>query len=136
MLEMIFSFSIFLIIAAFLPLCFKAVFQEEPLRMNRHKMEWEVFVNQLKEEVRQSDEILVFSNKLIVRKNGDDVIYERYGTNLRRRVNFAGHEVVLQNMKSATFSPIPNGFILNVEDTYQETYQVAVRSFLQLEGGG
>jgi competence protein ComGF len=43
--------------------------------------------------------------KAILKNDNDEtVIYEKYGSNLRRRVNFTGHEIVLQNVDQYIFS--------------------------------
>lgn len=67
-------------------------------------MEWQVFCAQLKKEIRFASHVEVVSGKLFLKKDNETVIYEQYGSNLRRRVNFTGHEIVLQNVDQYSFS--------------------------------
>lgn len=133
MLEMLYAFSIFLLIVAFIPLSFKFLFQNERFEARTQTMEWNVFINQLKKEVRLSDDVAVLSGRLILQKNGQEVLYEKYRTSIRRRVNFTGHEVVLQQIDSVQFNKLKDGVMITVEDMFNQSYSAKVYSYLQLE---
>lgn len=133
MLEMLYAFSIFLLIVAFIPLSFKFLFQNERFEARTQTMEWDVFINQLKKEVRLSDDVAVLSGRLILQKNGQEVLYEKYRTSIRRRVNFTGHEVVLQQIDSVQFNKLKDGVMITVEDMFNQSYSAKVYSYLQLE---
>lgn len=133
MLDMLYAFSIFLLIVAFIPLSFQFLFHNERFDARTQSMEWEVFLNQLKKEVRLSDEISVISGRLQLQKNGQAVLFEKYGNNIRRRVNVAGHEVVLQQVNAVQFIKIKDGVMVKVEDLYNQSYSAEVYSYLQLD---
>ncbi|WP_431522022.1 competence type IV pilus minor pilin ComGF [Guptibacillus hwajinpoensis] len=51
----------------------------------------------------------------IVKSDGSIVLYERYGTSIRRRVNGTGHEIVLQNVKEMECESLGRKVIIEVE---------------------
>lgn len=133
MLEMLYAFSIFLLIISFFPLSFKYIFQNDPLDARTQTMEWAVFVNQLKKELRLSDGMTVSPNRIVLSKNGQAILYEVYGTSIRRRVDMKGHEVVLQQVKSVNFEQITDGVKVTVGDSYHQTHSATVHSYIELE---
>lgn len=133
MLEMLYAFSIFLLIISFFPLSFKYIFQNDPLDARTQTMEWAVFVNQLKKELRLSDGMMVSPNRIVLNKNGQAILYEVYGKSIRRRVDMKGHEVVLQQVKSVKFEQIRDGVKMTVEDIYHQTHSAAIHSYIELE---
>lgn len=128
--EMICAFSIFLIIVSFFPLCLRLLYQdgfvEEPLQ----KMEWEVFIGQTKKEVRMSDQVSVSNNRLTLVSDGESIMYEKYGSTVRRRVNLKGHETVLQNIKTITFEKVVNGVRIRVVDNFDQSEAQIIRTIL------
>jgi competence protein ComGF len=116
--EMIYAFSIFLMITLFFPIMLNVIYQNGKVDERLHRMEWEVFINQLKKEIRSSDEMSVKYNRLYLVKGEETVTYEFYQSKIRRRVNFQGHEVVLQNIKSVSFHEISQGVRMTVQDLY------------------
>lgn len=133
MLDMLYAFSIFLIIIAFIPLSFQFLFHNDRFDAKSQSMEWDVFLNQLKKEVRLSDNISVLNGRLLLRRNGQDVLYEKYRNSIRRRVNMAGHEVVLQQVNTVEFTKIKDGINITVEDVFNQSYTAKVYSYLQLD---
>ncbi|MEH7124510.1 competence type IV pilus minor pilin ComGF [Bacillus sp. JJ1773] len=133
MLEMLYAFSIFLLVVSFFPLFFKYIMENEQLENRLRRMEWHVFVNQIKKELRLADEINVSDNRLVLTKHGQIILYEKHGTNLRRRVDFKGHEIVLQQVDSFRFSPIHDGVKLTLNDLNGQKYSVLLYSFIGLE---
>ncbi|MBU8879365.1 ComGF family competence protein [Bacillus sp. FJAT-29790] len=133
MLEMLYAFSIFLLIVSFLPLSFKYLFQNDQFDARTQIMEWHVFVNQLKKEMRGSEVMDVSNERIALRRNGQVILYERYGTNIRRRVDFKGHEIVLQQVGSLQFFRIKNGVKLTVKDLFNQSHASSLYSYIELE---
>ncbi|RSK27826.1 hypothetical protein EJF36_13595 [Bacillus sp. HMF5848] len=79
--------------------------------------EWEVFVQQWKDEVRLAKTAYVTSSVLVVEINSSDHIsFEQYGGILRRRVNGLGHTVMLQKIADVTFEIHSAGVSIHVID--------------------
>lgn len=133
MLEMLFAFSIFLMVVSFFPLVFNYFFKDEPFEARNKVMEWHVFVNQLKKEVRLSDEIVVFDDRIILIKIGQKIQFDKHGSNIRRRLDDKGHEIVLQQVKSIRFEPLKDGVRLTVNDLFNQEHTASFYSFLNLE---
>ncbi len=132
LLEMLFSFSVYCIIVSFFPLLVRLIIDDQPLEMRTQRMEWEVFISQMKKEVRLSNKVTVNSNQiLLLEKNGKIIIYEKYGSNIRRRVDYKGHEVLLQNVNFFQFEKISNGVRVKVTDVYGREYLEEIQSFLR-----
>ena len=68
-----------------------------------------------------SEGISVENNRLTFVKNGQSIMYEKYGSNIRRRVDLKGHEIMLQNIKAVTFEPIANGMRISVQDRFDQS---------------
>jgi len=96
-------------------------------------IEWEIFAQQLKKEVRMSQSIHIDQNKLFLYENGETVQYEWYSNKIRRRVNVSGHEVVLQGVEMVQFSSISNGVKVIVKDQYKQQKEAEIRSYLNME---
>ncbi|WP_313798297.1 competence type IV pilus minor pilin ComGF [Cytobacillus sp.] len=133
MVEMLYAFSIFLIIVSFFPLSFKYLFQNEQFEARNKAMEWHVFVQQLKKEVRLSDEIIVFNDRLILRRDGQSIQFDKHGTNIRRRVDEKGHEIVFQQVERIRFDKLKNGVRLTVNDLFHQQHTASFITFLDLE---
>lgn len=132
LLELLYSLTIFCLIVSFIPITFQYVLHEEPIQKRLQHLEWEVFISQLKKELRMSDQATVSNNKVYLWKNGEIIIYEKYGSNIRRRVDYTGHEIVFQKVNAVTFHVIKNGIKINMKDEYGQLNEVSVRSFLNI----
>lgn len=132
MLEMLISFTIFLVIVAFIPLLFRTILDQQSIDKRLQRMEWEVFHSQLKKELRMSDGISI-NSKLTLERDGQSIIYEKYGQNIRRRVDLKGHEVVLQKVERVSYTSIRNGVRIDVKDVFGNDHTATIRSFLNLE---
>ncbi|WP_428909099.1 competence type IV pilus minor pilin ComGF [Niallia sp. Krafla_26] len=133
LVEMLVAFSIFLIIASFIPLSIKMMIQNEIVDERLQRMEWEVFISQVKKEVRMSDTITINHNRLLLNSNGKNIIYEQYGPSIRRRVDLKGHEIYLQNIKSVTFEKLNQGVKISVQDIYDQNESKIIRTLLRKE---
>lgn len=130
LVEMIFAFSIFLIIASFIPISTSMLYQNGLVDERLQKMEWEVFIAQVKKEVRMSDDVNVDGDKLYLKNKGQTVTYQQYGSNIRRRVDLNGHEIVLQNIKTVKFEKIVQGVKISVQDIYHQNEASIIRTFI------
>lgn len=133
MLEMLYAFSIFLLIVSLFPLCLKYLLGNDQHEAKTKKMEWYVFVNQLKKELRLSEDLEVYDNRILLKKHGQEILYERYGPSLRRRVDYKGHEIVLQQVDTYQFTRIPDGVKLTLKDMYNQSYSILLYSYINLE---
>jgi competence protein ComGF len=131
--EMICVFSIFLMIVSFFPLCLRLLYQDGFVEERLQKMEWEVFIGQTKKEVRMSDQVSVTSNRLTLVSDGQSIMYEQYGSTIRRRVNLKGHEVILQNVKTITFEEVVNGVRISIVDNFDQSEAHIIRTILDGE---
>ena len=57
-------------------------------------------------------------------------MYEKYGSNIRRRVDLKGHEIMLQNIKAVTFEPIANGVRISVQDRFDQSESQVIRTMV------
>lgn len=133
LVEMLIAFMAFCMLASFFPLAIQTVTSHKYLDQRNQRLEWEVFLSQVKKETRLSSQVTILGDKLLLQKNGDTILYEKYGSNLRRRVNYTGHETLLQNVASVRFIKASGGFGIYVQDLEQIEYSATIRSFISLE---
>lgn len=102
MVEMLFALGLFSLLSVFMTGALASVtdWHIEDVNTNS-RMEWNIFIRQLEREIQKSKDLEVpESNVLLLNKEGEEITYETYNNMVRRRVNGAGHEMVLQNIKS------------------------------------
>jgi len=133
LVDMLFSLFIFVVIVSFLPFFLQLILDAQPMEKQLQNIEWEIFAQQLKKEVRMSQSIHIDQNKLFLYENGETVQYEWYSNKIRRRVNVSGHEVVLQGVEMVQFSSISNGVKVIVKDQYKQQKEAEIRSYLNME---
>ncbi|WP_264738537.1 competence type IV pilus minor pilin ComGF [Cytobacillus firmus] len=133
MLEMLFAFSIFLMIVSFLPISFNFLFQDWKMEARTQRLEWHVFINQLKKEIRLADTADISPVSILLTIDGKSVIYEKYGSNLRRRVDMKGHEIVLQKLDAITFSSFNGGVEINVSDNFDQEHSAFLYYLMNME---
>ncbi|WP_248735759.1 competence type IV pilus minor pilin ComGF [Neobacillus rhizosphaerae] len=130
LLEVLFAFSIFTIIIFFMTPVFQIILNNKDSHAQIQAMEWEVFCSQIKKEIRLSTRAQVIANRLILTKDTETIQYEKYGSNLRRRVNSTGHEILLQNVSQYSFTLLNNAVKVNVTDLWGKEYSVVVYSLV------
>lgn len=130
MLEMLFSFSIFCMVAAFLPLMFNLLFHNQSIEGRIQDMEWGLFVNQLKKEIQASDYVNIVNGELTIINGEETVTFQKYQNVLRRRVNGKGHEVVLQNVKEIYFQNLGKFFQIQVINLFEQKNEVVIYPFV------
>ena len=116
---------------SFMPLVFKVISVNENIDERKQKIEWLVFIQQLKKEVRVAEKISLDNRGvLILLIDNQSISYEKYGDKLRRRVNGAGHEVVLQKLQSVQFEVKEDNMVLIYKNIFQKEYR---SSFYQMK---
>lgn len=132
LLEMILSLMIFLIIVSILPIGLRTVLNEEVFESGIRSMEWEVFSGQIKKEIRCADEMTVQAEKILLKKDGKVILYEKYGTSMRRRVEYQGHEILIQNLSSFQFNKIPRGVQIFATDLNGDMHSTRAYNFISI----
>lgn len=120
----------FCMIATLTPVAYQLLHRVDHINVSLQEMQWEVFSSQIKKEIRMSQLIDAQSNRLLLTKDSDTILYELSGTNVRRRLNFTGNETLLQNIKSIRFEAIKNGTLINAQDIWNNHYSVSVRAYI------
>jgi competence protein ComGF len=130
LLEVMFALTIFTTIVFFLAPVFQMMFKNIHSEARLQSMEWEVFGSQVKKEIRMSSRADVVSGRLVLIKNNESIFYEKYQSNLRRRVNSTGHEIILQNVFEVSFVKLNNSIIISVIDIWGKEYSLIVHSYV------
>jgi len=126
LLELLISLSITMVITSLLTPLLNTFYDKSNLELN--KLEWEVFVQQVKLEVRASNELTVKGNTLYLKgpTSTQVVSYEPYQGSIRRRVNSTGHEVILQNIASVEYIPESKGVTVLIKDRNGLNYSARI----------
>ncbi|WHY90501.1 competence type IV pilus minor pilin ComGF [Neobacillus cucumis] len=130
LIESLFALAIFSILVFFMAPLMQIVLNNKAIQGEDQPLEWEVFSSQLKREVRSYMKVEVLSGRLFLTKDAETIQYERYGTNLRRRVNSTGNEIVLQNVSDVVFVLLNNAVKVIVKDTWGKQYSIVIYSFI------
>jgi competence protein ComGF len=100
------------------------------------QLEFELFIGQLNTELQGCDYIDVRNGKLYMQSAGEEITFEKYGTSIRRLVQYRGHELILQNIKSVEFSKSQTSINIKVVDQDHFVYEDQLFPFLQVVGEG
>ncbi|QOR68980.1 prepilin-type N-terminal cleavage/methylation domain-containing protein [Cytobacillus suaedae] len=129
-LEMLVSLSILMLLLTFL-VGLLAIIKEPKAGIN--KLEWELFIQQAKQEIYQSTQISHINTTLTFFKNNEETVtYELYGTSIRRRVNGAGHEILLQNVSVVKYELLNNGVAIEAIDKHNNVFRSQLFSVFPL----
>lgn len=131
LLEVLFAFSIFTTIVFFMFPVFQIILDNKDSNGRLQNMEWDVFCSQIKKEIHISSKVEVVSGNLVLTLGNEKVLYEKYGSNIRKRVNSTGHETLLQNVSMVTFTRINNSVKITVKDVWEREYSVVVHSYIE-----
>lgn len=132
LLEALVSFSVVLIITAFLPILFQTIHTFVKEEKGIHPLELEVFNQQAKMEIRTAKSVTTTGKVLTIRnRNNQSITYEKYQGNIRRRVNGTGHEIMLQNVKDVVFVQARNGAILFITGDEGDFYEIPIHAILK-----
>lgn len=132
LLEMLLSLLTFIMIASVLPIGIRTILDDGIIEGGLHRMEWEVFSSQVKKEVRSADQMTVSPDKILMKIDGKIILYEKYGTNIRRRVDFQGHEILMQNLSDFRFKRVQEGFELTASDIKGIQHSATFQNFIQV----
>jgi competence protein ComGF len=123
LLEMLISFSLFLMMMSFVPIMIKMTKEHQETAVSLSTLEWDLFVQQLTFEMREGHQVECSEQRLsFVNNYHQTITYEKYGEKIRRRVNGTGHEVVLQHISSVQFSKVPQGVLVQIRDLENRLY--------------
>lgn len=131
LIEVLIAFSILSTIVFFMSPVFHILLNQNNMQIELQSMEWEVFCSQATQEITTVSRAEVVSGRLILTKGSDTIQYEKNGTNLRRRVNSAGNEIILQNVAQSSFSIVNNAVRIRVVDLWGHEYSLTAFSFLK-----
>lgn len=134
MVEMLLSVMLFLMIASMLPLGIKIILDHRVAESLEMRMEWEVFSSQIKREIRSAQQMTVQPDKLLMKVDDQIILYEKYASSMRRRVNYQGHEILVQNLSSFSFGTIADGVEIKARDLQGTDYSVRVHLYDQIGG--
>lgn len=130
LLEMLFALSLFLLILSFITSTVSLLRYHGSGTTASTEMTWTLFVQQTKKEMREALAIDIgegVMDVLIKGEHGMETIsYEQYGYVLRRRVNGAGHEVLLYDVTTFTIKPVYRGVQLTIEHENGNTYETTI----------
>lgn len=125
LVEMLLSISLFSLLIIYLtnmvPLLRYHVYSGEIT----DQMQWDMFINQVKRELRESDKIeLTWSySRILFWKDGINTLYERHGNRIRRRVESKGHQLILFHIKTFNYEKIPHGIKIIVTHENGRVYE-------------
>lgn len=132
LMEALVSFSVVLIITAFLPILFQTIYTLLKEEKGIHPLELEVFTQQAKMEIRTAKSVTTTDKVLTIRNgNNQSITFEKYQGNIRRRVNGTGHEIMLQNVKDVVFVQTRNGAILFITGDEEDFYEIPIHAILK-----
>ncbi|QDZ78599.1 competence type IV pilus minor pilin ComGF [Priestia megaterium] len=133
LVEMLVSFTLFLIIVSFFPIIIPLAKQTYNPDFSMNEMEWEIFVNQLAIEYREAKEVGIHATTLTLKMENNQIItYERYEDKIRRRVDESGHEVVLQHIKSIMYEQQKERLLIRSTDGVNKVREETITTFLML----
>ncbi|MED4211483.1 competence type IV pilus minor pilin ComGF [Priestia megaterium] len=133
LVEMLVSFTLFLIIVSFFPIIIPLAKQTYNPDFSMNEMEWEIFVNQLAMEYREAKEVRIQATTLTLKMENNEIItYERYEDKIRRRVDESGHEVVLQHIKNIMYEQQKERLLIRSTDGVNKVREETITTFLML----
>ncbi|WP_318615994.1 competence type IV pilus minor pilin ComGF [Priestia megaterium] len=133
LVEMLVSFTLFLIIVSFFPIIIPLAKQTYNPDFSMNEMEWEIFVNQLAMEYREAKEVGIHATTLTLKTENNQIItYERYEDKIRRRVDESGHEVVLQHIKNIMYEQQKERLLIRSTDGVNKVREETITTFLML----
>lgn len=122
LIEALFALSIFMCIVFFMTPMLQVLLRETDPKAAAQSLEWEVFCSQVKKEIRMSSRAQINSGRLYLTRDADTILYEMYGSNIRRRVNSTGNEIILQNVAAFSITIVNNAVKIDVVDIWGQEY--------------
>lgn len=134
LVEMLVSLVIFVVISSFVLNLFTFIKTNIAEKSSLNQKEWEVFINQLNQDVWQSTSRQAADNKLYLVVGSDVVLIEQYQDKIRRRLNGTGHELVLQNIRDFIVDTDSKTVTITVADKQGRQFTRRLRPIIY-EGG-
>ena len=102
LIEMLLSILIVIIIAHLILQTMLVLVPQTQKAKGINSREWELFLMNVKREIKSGESVQVSSNKLAILTSFPEEVtsIHRYKNLIRRQVDFKGHEVLLHNVKS------------------------------------
>ncbi|KMY50785.1 competence type IV pilus minor pilin ComGF [Peribacillus loiseleuriae] len=130
LIEMLLSLSIFILIAGMIVQLYVVVGKELHQDKSLNQMEWEIFLQQVKEELWLSSSQTILNDNIYMVVGEDIVSIEKYNQILRRRVNRTGHQIMLQNVSSFHCRLEGYKIVISVKDLAGNTFTRVLRPFV------
>ena len=112
MLNILFAFSVFLLLMSFFPLVMKVMKTE--ITTTSYKVD--LFFEQIRYDMVRAKELSISDGSLYLSmEDGNRIRYQKYNTNVRRQVNEVGNEILLQNVDNIQYEIVSNGVVVSVE---------------------
>ncbi|WP_180994121.1 ComGF family competence protein [Bacillus sp. Marseille-P3661] len=116
MLEFLFSFSIFLLLVTFFPIVIGLMADQK----DNSAFEIDIFYEHLRMEIVTAKGLEVNNNTLIlIMGDASKVSYELYDSSIRRRVNGAGNEILIQRVDHVSYELVSNGVIISITQDHK-----------------
>lgn len=116
-----------------------SLFIEKPYSKQINSWEWDVFMEQVQLEFRESqkgkgiklenqEDLLFFQMD-----NGANVTYELLGNNVVRKVNALGMEIILQKVSSLSYDVTPHVLTIHAQDISGKMYHGVATRYTPIE---
>jgi competence protein ComGF len=132
LIEMLIAFLVFLMLVTAFPMAMRVILNDRVNEGGLQYLEWEIFSSQVKKEVRTAEQMTVSPDSIFMRIGQNTIIYDKYGTNIRRRVNLKGYEILMQNLTGLKFENIPEGVEISATNKYGDQYMARIQRFISI----
>lgn len=115
----------------------QVLFIEPPYPKQITNWEWNVFLEQVQIEFRDVEEGNSGEGKMVFKtKAGEHITYVKSGNNVVRKVNGAGHEVLLQKVEGISYQLAAHTLMIRVQDISGKVYDGVVTRYSAVEVKG
>lgn len=106
-----------------------------PKQKSFNEFEWVIFLQQAQMEYREARTVQFIDKKLMMKDpNGFLVTYTPAGTQLIRKVNSSGNEILLQNVKTIFYKQSSNKLMIHIQDLDGKIHKGILTRLSVLEG--
>lgn len=124
LLETIVASAIFLLIVTLMQLMLTQYQQFETRLYEDRQIEWHAFLIATEKELQGAKDIHCTSQKItFLSKQNKSFLYEVKGNMIRKRTDKGGHQPVLLNVQSVTFSQQNQKILIRVTFDHDKTYR-------------
>jgi competence protein ComGF len=122
LLHALFTLGVFLLIATCMPPIITGITLIESKLDPSKEYEWNLFSHQFRLELRGAKNIKVTDSSITFMKNGEEILYEKYGDYVRRRVDRRGHEIVLGPLDALDLNTAKSG--IEIHASFEDVNQI------------